>query len=418
VFPLPQPDSSSLDAAEVKRLGRDVGFDLVRIARAQDLMPERERYLAWIDAGRQGKMAWITPDWASRATSPHTIQPGARSVISVGLSYWGGLRPHEPPRHGRIARYTWGADYHTIIGERLQDFVRRLQARAVGEHRWYVDTGPVMDKAFAARSGLGWQGKNTNILTREFGSFVLLGEILTTLELEPDAPISDGCGSCRLCMLACPTKALGPDYSIDSRLCISYLTIEHRGPIPRELRPLMGSWVFGCDICQEVCPPSAAPFLATTAERRVWAAEVRNVLGRGPELRAESEHDRVEISLPDGPLYREALRPSVDLLWLLRLSHQQYLDAFRGTAIRRAKVWMLRRNAAVALGNGGDEGCISALTEALEGDDHPIVRGHAAWALGRLSKRFQADEIRRALMDREQSEPDPEVRDEIRMALL
>jgi epoxyqueuosine reductase len=406
-------------AEAVKRLGREAGFPLVRIGPAGELGEERDRYLAWIEAGRQGEMRWITPEHALRSSSPRSVLPGARSVISVALPYWGGLRPPNERLHGRIARYAWGRDYHAVLGERLQRFAAGLEERAGPDHRWYVDTGPVMDKALAVRSGLGWQGKNTNILTEEFGSFVLLGEILTTLPLEPDPPIQRDCGSCRLCVAACPTGALGPDYSIDSRTCISYLTIEHRGPIPRELRPAIGSWVFGCDICQDVCPPSVKPFLRSSTERRAWAADVRAaVRGDSQTLKKAGSFESVlPPAKPVGPLYERGVRPSVDLVWLLSISHEDYLDAFRGTAVRRAKVWMLRRNAAVALGNVGDESVVQAVAQSLAGDDNPLVRGHAAWALGEIAARTGNEEAVRVLKERGYREQEEAVLEEISSAL-
>jgi epoxyqueuosine reductase len=407
-----------IDSAEVKRLGREAGFGAVRICSADDLEPEGQRYQDWISAGRQSEMRWITMEYARRSSSPRTILPGARSVISVALAYWGGTRPEDGALRGRIARYAWGADYHRVLGERLRAFSDAVHAQAGAEHRCFVDTGPAMDKAFAARSGVGWQGKNTNILTTHFGSFVLLGEILTTLALSPDRPLTVGCGSCRLCIVACPTGALGPEYSIDSRRCISYLTIEHRGSIPRALRPAIGQWVFGCDICQDVCPPSAKAFHQSAEERRAWAAGVRSA------LRPEESHAEPQTLLPraaratvSGPLYSGAIRPSVDLLWLLSLSHEEYVTEFRGTAIRRAKVWMLRRNAAIALGNVGDGSCVSGLTRAAREDEHPVVRGHAAWALGQVAARTGGAVVAAILRELLQAEDDMSVIEEIGSAL-
>ena len=275
-----------------------------------------------------------------------------------------------------------------------------------------------MDKALAARSGLGWYGKNTNILTERFGSFVLLGEIVTTLPLPPDAPLPRDCGSCRLCVAACPTGALGPDYQIDSRKCISYLTIEHRGPIPRELRPAMGSWVFGCDVCQDVCPPTMEPHLKTQEERRAWLQDVRRHLSEGDDAGAPGDalsHPSTEPR--SGPFFEGGIRPAVDLLWLLAMSHDEYVEAFRGSAIKRAKDWMLRRNAAVALGNLGDPQALPALVHSMEADDHPVVRGHAAWAVGRLADRISLREGVECLERARDSERNTSVLEEIALAL-
>jgi epoxyqueuosine reductase len=371
----------------IKQLGRGAGFNLVRIAQASALHVERARYLEWIAAGRHGEMRWITPERAERACDPEALLEDARSVVSVGLSYWPGRISRGLPAMGRIAKYAVGVDYHEVMGARLRSFAEEVASEFGSGQRWFVDTGPPMDKAWAARSGLGWYGKNTNIITEEFGSFVLLGELLSTLKLKPDAPLQQDCGACRLCQLACPTGALGPDYTLDSRKCISYLTIELRGPIPLEFRPLIGDWVFGCDICQDVCPPAVAPYLADAPARRAWAQDTRALLGR-IELGAPGV-GWGELPAPEtpNPLHPGELRPSVDLIWLLRLSHDQYLHAFRGTAIKRAKDWMLRRNAAVALGNVGDAASLEPLGQALRDDEHPVVRGHAAWALGRLARR-------------------------------
>ncbi len=229
------------------------GFDAVGICTAEVLQPERDRYLAWIERGRHADMRWITHEWAIRATDPKTLMPGARSVVCVALSYAGPPAGENRSGGGRIARYANGPDYHQVMGAKLQTVATDVAALG-GHSRSFVDTAATMDKALATRAGLGWQGKNTNLLNRSLGSFLFLGGLVTDLALEPTAVPVDGCGSCRACVAACPTGALHGDYTIDAGLCISYLTIEHRGPIPRSLRPLIGDWVFGCDICQDVCP--------------------------------------------------------------------------------------------------------------------------------------------------------------------
>ncbi len=404
----------------VKDLGRQCGFGLVRIGGATVLHAQRLRYLAWIADGRQAEMRWIDRDWALAASAPQSRVPDARSVISVALPYWSGSRPRSGPSRGRIARYTWGEDYHRVLGERLQALSARLEQELGGEHAWYVDTGPAMDKALSVRSGLGWYGKNTNVLTEQYGSFVLLGEIITTLPLVPDPPLQKDCGSCRLCLLACPTGALGPEYSIDSRKCISYLTIEHRGPIPVEYRRAMGDWVFGCDICQDVCPPTMRAHLPDAGARRSWAREVRaHIQGNTGNLEFHSDvaGDRSEGADKDNPLFASGTRPDVDLIWLLQLTHDEYLKAFRRSAIRRAKVWMLRRNAAIALGNVGDERAIEPLCQTLVSDDHPLVRGHAAWALGQLGVRLRLSAPLEALRRALGNESDLEVQRELEAAV-
>ncbi|GAC1640108.1 MAG: tRNA epoxyqueuosine(34) reductase QueG [Chloroflexota bacterium] len=407
---MPVETGAARDAATVKRLGREAGFDLVRIAHAGVMDVEGARSVRWIQQGRQGEMRWMTGDRAAAAADPSTVLACARSVISVGVAYWSGARPPEAVDRGKIARYAWGPDYHTVLGEALDRFAASLAGAFGAEYRWFVDTGPVMDKAWAARSGMGWYGRNTNILTEKFGSFVLLGEIVSSLDLPADAALDRDCGQCRLCVSACPTGALDGDYAIDARKCISYLTIELRGPIPLEYRDAIGSWVFGCDICQDVCPPTMAPYLKGADDRQAWALEVRKT------LRPDDVVLEVDYSTHQAWTGRNA-RKAVDLPWLLRLSHDAYVEAFRGTAIKRAKVWMLRRNAAVALGNVGSRESAADLCASLQGDEHPIVRGHAAWALGKLQRRHPGLDMRPALVAALDGENDSSVRAEIMTVL-
>lgn len=418
--PVFQPMSAaevSTPERRIKRMGRDFGFDLVRITSSSPLLAEGAKYVKWIEEGHQGEMRWITREHAERCARPADVLPSAGSVVCVGLSYWAGHRPGAPQR-GSIARYAWGRDYHQVLNEKLEVFAAQLREAFGGEYRWHVDTGPLMDKALASRSGLGWYGKNTNILTERFGSFLFLGEIVTSLKLEADAPLERNCGTCRLCVVACPTGALGPDYTIDATKCISYLTIELRASIPRELRPQVGSWVFGCDICQDVCPPAMAPYVSGPKERRAWAHETRAVVSRRSDAggTVEVDHGSGNGMLPDTWRIGQDHR-SLDLLWLLRLTHDEYLDAFRGTAIRRAKAWMLRRNAAVALGNIGDDRAIGPLLTAARMDEHPLVRGHAAWALGRLRERLRPAGMVEQLRELLNHEADATVRDEITLAI-
>lgn len=244
-------------AQKVRQAAYECGFDAVGICASEVLQPERDRYLSWLSDGRQGTMGWMKPDWAIKASDPNEYLCGARSVVCVALSYAGRPAVSTPAGSGRIARYAAGRDYHRVIGERLARLAEQIASLGGGSHS-FVDSAPTMDKALASRAGLGWQGKNTNILSRQLGSFTYLGGLVTDLALQPDIPAHDGCGSCRACVVACPTGALKGDYTIDARTCISYLTIEHRGPIPQELRSLIGDWVFGCDICQDVCPPVTA----------------------------------------------------------------------------------------------------------------------------------------------------------------
>jgi epoxyqueuosine reductase len=362
----------------VKNRAQALGFDLVGIARAQPLTEHEERLRTWLARGMQGSMAYVAGH-AERALDPTRAWPGVRSVIVVGLAYrWDAPEPDEDRPRGRVSCYAWGEDYHRVVERKLRQLCRDLLSHGARLARPYVDTGPTLDRAWAQRAGIGWFGKNTMIITRTgHGSYVFLGEVFTDLELEPDPPARGSCGSCRICLDRCPTGAIVAPYVVDARRCISYLTIEHRGWIPRPLRPLIGTWVFGCDICQEVCP--------------------HNVLvqkGLHPEFAP-----RRDVACPD-------------LVELLHLDEETYRERFRASAIRRAKRQGLRRNAAVALGNLRDPRAVPALIRALE-DEDPIVRGHAAWALGRIG----GEEAQRALRVRLGSEPDPVVRGEIAEAL-
>ena len=253
---------TDLKAAVIAQ-ARACGFDLVGVTSADDFAADRDAALERIREGRMDGLPWYTESRVMRGTSPLELLPGARSIICLGLSYF---VESGPPTHpelvegraavGRVARYAWVRDYHRVMKRRMREFVRGLERELDSEiaARWYVDDGPMLDRAAANRAGIGWFGKNTNILTTQFGSWVFLGQVITDLELEPDAPLKKSCGSCVRCIEDCPTGAIVAPYVVDNARCISYLTIENRGAIPRELRPLMGDWVFGCDICQDVCP--------------------------------------------------------------------------------------------------------------------------------------------------------------------
>ncbi|MGH2437235.1 MAG: tRNA epoxyqueuosine(34) reductase QueG, partial [bacterium] len=291
---------------------------------------------------------------------------------------WDGRAPRDDALRGRVSAYAVGTDYHRVMDGRLGKLSKFLLERGAKVARYYVDTGPLLDRALAHRAGLGWFGKNTMLITKTgHGSYVFLGEILTDLVLEPDAPAEGSCGRCRICLDQCPTGAIVAPNVVDARRCISYLTIELRGWIPQELRPLMGTWVFGCDICQDVCPHNT-------------------LVKRG--LHAEFAPRR-DVQFPD-------------LIELLHLDERTYQERFRHSAVKRAKRQGLRRNAAVALGNLRDTRAVPALARALS-DSDPFVRGHAAWALGRIG----GSEAKTALAARIALEDDLEVQSEIRNAL-
>ena len=260
------------------------GFDLVGVTGADDFISDREAALERIHDGHMDGLPWYTESRVMRGTSPSELLPGARSIICLGLSYWleEDTGPPVPPGptstgtapgqylKGRVARYAWVRDYHRVMKRRMRDLVRALERELSSEvaARWYVDDGPMLDRASANRAGIGWFGKNSNILNPEFGSWVFLGQIITDLDLKPDAPLKKSCGSCTRCIDDCPTGAIIAPYVVDNSRCISYLTIENRGAIPREMRPLVQDWVFGCDICQDVCPVNrkAQPGRLTTED--------------------------------------------------------------------------------------------------------------------------------------------------------
>ena len=364
---------------QIKACARRLGFDPVGVAPAA--VPEHWAfYLQWMERGYAGEMGYLSRNLDRRA-DPEVVVPGAKSVLCVGMNYEPDVSPapeDDRPR-GQISRYARGDDYHDVMVGRLFRLLEEIQTLAPSaEGRVYVDTGPVLERDFAARAGLGWFGKHTNLIHRRKGSWFFLGEIILTVELEYDSPEIDHCGSCRLCIDACPTNAILEPYVLDSRRCISYLTIELKGAIPTDLRPGMEDWVYGCDICQEVCP---------------WNQKHARPTGE------------------TGFQAREGLA-APDLGELLNMDQTAFSRRFKGSPIKRAKRRGLLRNAAVALGNIGGETDIPVLERALR-DPEPLVRGHAAWALGRIG----GDRARRALEGAAIQEPDGEVRREIQAAL-
>lgn len=238
----------------LRQKARELGFSNIGVARAEHLSAESVHLTEWLKRGYQAGMGWMERNREKR-TDPSNIVPNARSVISLAMNYYTDGAHSDDPSVGKISRYAWGDDYHDVVGERVAELQRWLEEQMPGsKNRWYVDTGPVMDKAWAVRAGIGWLGKHTNVITKEYGSWVFLGEIITDIALVPDEPMADFCGTCTACLEACPTDAIVEPYVVDSNRCISYLTIEHRGPIPEEFHPTMHNWVYGCDICQDVCP--------------------------------------------------------------------------------------------------------------------------------------------------------------------
>lgn len=362
---------------------RDLGFDLVGITPARPL-PHIKAYHSWLAQGYHGEMGYMArPERVERREDAAKILPGVRSIICVGLNYFSDVLPtslRRDPSRGLISNYAWGLDYHDLMTPRLEKLAAFVGAEAGREVAYpaYVDTGPVLERAYAAEAGLGFVGKNTCLIHPKMGSWLFLGEVLLDIGLDPTLDkASASCGTCRRCLEACPTSALVAPYVLDARRCISYLTIELKGPIPHELRPLMGNWIYGCDVCQVVCPWQR--FAKPTQERSLHAEEPG--------------------------------RAAPALLDLIEMNEEAFRQRYKGTAIFRIGRRGLLRNTAVALGNWGDERAVPALVTALT-DAEALVRAAAAWALGRVGGQV----VRKALGDAWQSETDPYVQHEIQMA--
>jgi epoxyqueuosine reductase len=340
----------------IKALGLGLGFDLIGIAPALPT-PGSEFLREWLERGYAGEMDYIARRVEERV-DPRRVLEGARSAIAVGLVYDPGEPKPASPASGAIARYAGGDDYHDVLRGRLRVFADGLAPLADRpvRSRAYVDTGPIQERASAAEAGLGWIGKNTCLIHPRLGSYLFLGVVLTDLALTADVREPDHCGSCRACLDACPTGAFPEPYVLDATRCISYTTIEARGAIPEPLRAAHGDWIFGCDICQEVCP---------------WNLRERRSV---PEDRA-GLRDRIAPR-------EEWRRPALE--WILGLDEQAWRAVTRKSALRRAKHRGLVRNALVACGNSGDRALIPAVRQHAEGDD-PLLAEHARWALERLS---------------------------------
>jgi epoxyqueuosine reductase len=338
-------------AARARALALDAGFDLAGVA-AAGAPTELAFFAEWISRGYAGEMAYLSTQREKRSDLLHAF-PWARSVVSVGLQYdtAAPYSTESPADRGWIARYAWGDDYHDVMKTMLERLAEAL-ALELGplQSRVYVDTGPIVERAYAAAAGLGAWGKNTCLLHPEHGSWFFLGEIVTDVEMEPDPPRPDMCGTCTACLDACPTGALVAPYVLDATRCISYLTIEVKGAIPEDRREGVGRHVFGCDICQDVCP---------------WNRRRRH-------------SGRAEFGAREG---LEA--PELSAFAAATLDEESFRSLFRGSPVKRAKRRGMLRNVAVALGNSGDAAHRPMLQRIAE-DADPIVREHAAWALRQL----------------------------------
>ena len=340
-------------AASLAQKARALGFDLCRVAAAEPPPELQGRLSAWLAAGAHGDMAWMA-DTADRRADPRALMPEAKSLVMVGLNYGPSEDPlaaTRRPDRGAISVYARNRDYHDLLKGRLKELAAHLTAAARPEKarvKVFVDTAPLMEKPFAGRAGIGWQGKHTNLVSRDFGSWLFLGAILTDLELAPDAPEPDRCGTCRACLDACPTRAFPAPYRLDARRCISYLTIELKGPIPADLRTAIGNRIYGCDDCLAVCP---------------W----NKFAEAGRDAKLAAREDLVSPPLAD----------------LARLDDKGFRARFAGSPIKRIGRERFVRNVLIAIGNSGEPGLDQTARARLD-DQSPLVRGAAVWAIARL----------------------------------
>ncbi|MET0278061.1 MAG: tRNA epoxyqueuosine(34) reductase QueG, partial [Pseudorhodoplanes sp.] len=359
----------------LREAAREHGFDAIGVAEPDDIEQARERFAAMIAEGGHGDMDWLA-ETTERRASPKLLWPDVRSVIMLGINYGPDTDPMAALAElsrGAISVYAQGDDYHEVIKPRLKALARFLIAQAGGDVKIFVDTAAVMEKPLAQRAGLGWQGKHTNLVSREFGSWLFLGAIFTTLELPIAEPEIDHCGSCRACLDICPTAAFPQPYKLDPRRCISYLTIEHKGPIPRELRAAMGNRIYGCDDCLAGCP---------------WNKFAQE--GREAKL-----HARETLQAPG-------------LADLVELDDAQFRTLFRKSPVKRTGRDRFVRNVMIAIGNSGDPSLVPQAKARLA-DGSSLIRGAAVWALSRLMNDEEFQAAAQVHLDRE---TDPEVRDE------
>ncbi len=358
----------------IRARARELQFDAVGFT-GPDIDDAGRRLMEFLGAGWQGDMDWLEAKRDRRA-DPRTLWPEVRSIVMLGFNYGPAIDPLQPLARrdrGTISVYAQGRDYHDVLKARLRQLAGWLQATYGGEVKVFVDTAPVMEKPLAERAGIGWQGKHTNLVSRQLGSWLFLGELFTTLELPPDAREQDHCGSCQACLDICPTRAFPAPYQLDARRCLSYLTIEHKGPIPREFRQAMGNRIYGCDDCLAVCPWNK--FAARTAEYAFLP--------------------RAELTAPR-------------LIDLAQLDDAGFRSLFAGSPIKRTGRNRFIRNVLIALGNSGDAGALPVIERLLD-DTSPLARGAAVWALARLADQ---DEIDRSRARHLPGEPDPDVRSE------
>lgn len=366
---------------QIKNHAHKLGFELVGVTPAEG-SPAIEHYERWLENGYAGQMDYLERHLPLKR-HPRNVLPEVKSIISLGMNYHT-IQPPEKqvkdPSRGQISRYAWGSDYHDIIRVKLRRLIKFIEetAEATLKSRVFVDSGPILERQYAENAGLGWIGKNTNLINWQSGSWYFLAEVLVSIELAYDLlPPRGSCGSCTRCIDECPTDAIIAPNVLDSRLCISYLTIELKGSIPRELRPQMGNLIFGCDICQEVCP---------------WNSKATSTAERG-------FYPRKQNFVPK-------------LLSLLNMTQAEFRKRFKGSPIKRAKRRGFLRNVAVAIGNWGDKSAVPGLKRALD-DDEPLVRAHVAWALGQIG----GEAAKKVLRARLRVETDSQVIEEIKATM-
>jgi epoxyqueuosine reductase len=349
--------------AKLADFAREIGFDSCRVARCAP-PPHASEFGSWLHEGAAGEMSYMERG-AEKRRDPRRVLPGARSIIALALNYWQGDRTAanraaataeaergpENAATGRIARYAWGDDYHDVVAGKL-DKIDMFLREFGGTQKCYVDTGPVLERDHAAAAGIGWHGKSTMLIDEQLGTWFFIAEVLTTLNLPPDTPAKDRCGTCERCMTACPTAAITGPHKLDARRCISYLTIELKGSIPLEFRSLIGDRIFGCDDCLDACPWNR---FAKVSRESAFSAQ-RSTIGM-------------------------SLRQYLDL------SDEEFRSLFRNSPIKRIKRRGFLRNVCVALGNVGDPGDLPALQRAAV-DPEPLIAEHARWSIARITERF------------------------------
>ena len=364
---------------QIKEFAKSIGFDEVAITDAKPFLDDEKAALERIRSGKMDGLSWYTEERVKKMNHPEILLPGAKSIISLLTSYLGDEPDPTNSLKGKMARYSWGDDYHNVIKKRLKILCEKLPDILNTEvnTRTFVDDGPMNDRAAARRSGLGWVGKNTNILNGKYGSWFFLSQVILDVDLATDSPLNKTCGSCVRCIDACPTGAINDSYEIDNKKCISYLTIELRGNIPVDLRPLMGDWVFGCDICQDVCPVNRKAQKGSSIEFR----------------------QRPGFSTPD-------------LIQILEMDQAEFSKRYKNSPVKRTKLIGLKRNACVALGNNKNPDAVQPLKEILINENN-LLKSHAAWALGQIGGVEAINCLKQAL----ENENDEDVLQEVNLAI-